>query len=650
MSRHLDVGAVRRHTPGVGSQPTTRTGGAAWRLVWNSPPSRSHGPFTTTLRAIAVAAVVLVSATAAALAGPAKPGKLDKALRDKATAQSTGEVRVIVRTTKGQRTVVKDRLTKAGRPVHSELGSIESLATTVTLNQLQALVDTPEVASVSLDAVVAPTAEPLAPPPPSGLPKNAPYSLRATLGLADKLALTGAGVGIAVIDSGILNKADFKGRIAYFRDFTNGSQVVKPDDKYGHGTHVAGLASGGDPKWRGLAPGARLIGLRVLDDSGGGYTSSVIAAIEFAIANQAVLGIDIINLSLGHPIYEPAESDPLVQAVEAAVRAGIVVVASAGNLGINPATGKPGYAGVTSPGNAPSAITVGAARAKGTTTRLDDEVAPYSSRGPTWYDAFAKPDVVAPGHSLTAVSDKTSYLFKNNPGLRYQKGKDNYLVLSGTSMAAGIVSGAVALIIEANRLAFPRSARLPPNAIKAILQATAIPVNDPQGGLYDVLTQGAGGINPEGAIRLAGALDPARPVGTPWLVKGIDASTTIDGVTHYWGMSVIWGDSIFWGDLLYTNIQAWARNIVWGDAARNNIVWGDAARSNIVWGDAARSNIVWGDAALWAYNVVWGNSYLTTVDGQNLLIGESVGERDVCWGELTVFDDFADPMSVLMEP
>ena len=156
----------------------------------------------------------------------------------------------------------------------------------------------------------------------------------------------------------------------------------------------------------------------MLDSQGVGLTSRVIAAIEWAVANRVAYNIKVINLSLGHPIFEPAATDPLVQAVEAAVRAGIVVVASAGNIGINPATGLPGYAGITSPGNAPSAITVGAVRTQGTDPRGDDEVAPYSSRGATWYDGYAKPDLVAPGHRLVSDADTTSTLYTNLPALR----------------------------------------------------------------------------------------------------------------------------------------------------------------------------------------------------------------------------------------
>ena len=106
----------------------------------------------------------------------------------------------------------------------------------------------------------------------------------------------------------------------------------------------------------------------MLDKKGAGKTSDVIAAVDFAVANRGKFNIRVINLSLGHPIYESALTNPLVRAVEAAVRAGIVVVVASGNRGTNPATGLVGYAGIASPGNAPSAITVGA-RTRGSVER-----------------------------------------------------------------------------------------------------------------------------------------------------------------------------------------------------------------------------------------------------------------------------------------
>ena len=213
------------------------------------------------------------------------------------------------------------------------------------------------------------------------------------------------------------------GRADRFFDFTADGKAGHPYDDYGHGTHVATLIAGkgkdsendveqfNNGRWqrsklalyRGIAPKARIISLKVLDGNGAGFTSSVLRALEFAIENKDKLNIDIINLSLGHPVYESPGTDPLVRAVEDAVRAGIVVVTSAGNYGRNQETGEAGYAGITSPGNAPSAITVGALDTHDTIDRSDDTVASYSSRGPAWYSGLAKPDIVAPGHRLVAV-------------------------------------------------------------------------------------------------------------------------------------------------------------------------------------------------------------------------------------------------------
>ena len=195
---------------------------------------------------------------------------------------------------------------------------------------------------------------------------------------------TGKGVGVAVLDTGIVEPARSRSQ----RSTTSSTEVRPPSLSIRSATaHVAGLIMDkqgkSDARYRSVAKGVRLIGLRVLDASGSGYTSTVIQAIEFAIANKAKLGIDVLNLSLGHPIYEPAATDPLVQAVERAVAAGIVVVTSAGNEGTNRVTGQVGYAGITSPGNAPSAITVGAVDTRNTITRLDDQVTTFSSRGPT---------------------------------------------------------------------------------------------------------------------------------------------------------------------------------------------------------------------------------------------------------------------------
>ncbi len=213
---------------------------------------------------------------------------------------------------------------------------------------------------------------------------------------------TGAGIGVALIDSGVSNHLDlYQGvlpasRVVYQQSFVPGNS--SPNDQYGHGTHIAGLIAGDglsssgplyNKTFKGIAPGAKIINLRVLDANGASTDSVVIAAINQAIALKSKYNIRVINLSMGRGIYESYKLDPLCQAVEKAWKNGIVVVVAAGNNGRYQTTN--GYATVTSPGNDPYVITVGAMKPMGTPTRTDDLIASYSSKGPTALDAVAKP-------------------------------------------------------------------------------------------------------------------------------------------------------------------------------------------------------------------------------------------------------------------
>jgi serine protease AprX len=433
-------------------------------------------------------------------------------------------------------------------------------------------------------------------------------------------ALARPGIGVAIVDSGIEPSADFNGRITHFYDFTSGRpRKANPSDGYGHGTHIAGLIGS---SYLGLAPNARLVGLRVLGNMGQGRTSDVIQAIEFATENRDLLGIDIINISLGHPVYEPAATDPLVQAVEAAVRSGLVVIAAAGNFGINPATGEPGYAGIMSPGNAPSAITAGALQTFNSAKRGDDVVAPYSSRGPTWYDAYAKPDIVAPGHNLLSVAARNSHLRRQHEKLG---GRGEYMRLSGSSMAAGVTSGLAAAVLAARP-------GLSPNALKMALQYTAIPVKG-----FDALTQGTGGINGQGALDLTNRIDTTTPYGQKWMPAGFPTYSNIAGENLDWAASVIWGGYRVAGDVVATmNHGVWDRNIVWGTFRDewDNIVWGTFFREddNIVWGTffgfSEDDNIVWGT------NIVWGGRFEVDdiVWGSNIFPGSWFEDDNIVWG------------------
>ena len=598
---------------------------------------------------LSVFVLVGLAAGSAFAAGATKSVRkpvMDKALER--PGKATDKLRVIVRYKAGAGAKVRARMQGKVDRIKGHNGRSRSLAVEMRRSKLAELcVPDPTVGieGCSEDAKIKTSA---VDPAPAEEPVYDGQHLRETLGIQPWDSAYS--VGVAIIDSGIAPNDDLWGSIQAFYDFTAGGVETAPYDGYGHGTHIAGLITGSgylsDGKYVGVAYGARLIGLKVLDAQGGGYTSDVIAAIEFATANKAALGIDIINLSLGHPIFESPATDPLVQAVESAVAAGIVVVASAGNHGYNPATQEVGYAGVTSPGNAPSALTVGSLRTKATADRSDDEVSLFSSRGPTWYTGQVKPDVVAPGQALIAINDTTTTLYQN-PLVHTDIAP--YIKLSGTSMAAGVATGVVALMIEANRQDEGYDSVLTPNMVKALLQFTALGVDtsttDP--GIPTAIAQGAGGINAAGAMALALAIDPAVAVGNSWIESYFTPFTDIAGATHSWGQQIVWGGQIVWGDTILKNRLAWAQQIVWGDDDQivwgddDQIVWGDD--DQIVWGD--RDQIVWGDSvlnfgsnlvrrsfAVWSNQIVWGDDdQIVWGDDDQIVWGDN--DDQIVWGD-----------------
>ncbi len=588
-------------------------------------------------RLIWIGVFVFSLLAAPTMAGPR--ARVDKDVSDALRDGTTAKLRIIVKATTGASSSTLRFLQSLGLPVKQLPDG--QYAVTVSLGMLKQLTEMAEIEQVSTDAAV--HADDFG--WTSGAPNNA---LRLTLGVPG--TITGHDIGIAVIDSGLAPTADLYGRIAAVFDCTQGCVQVSANDPYGHGTHIAGLAGGSGylsgGRFVGAAPRAHFVGLKVLDATGAGVTSDVINALDFITGNAARYGVKVVNLSLGHPILEPSATDPLVQAVERASRAGLIVVTSAGNFGTNPTTGKVGYAGITSPGNAPSALTVGSLGANNTIQRGDDLVAPYSSRGPTWYDAFAKPDVIAPGNRLNAAVPSQATLAQQ--GIANGAYVNGYLSLSGTSMAAGVTSGVVAAMLEANP-----AHRLTPNAVKAILQFSAVTMKDETGKRYDRLTQGAGAINANGAIRLASAIDSTVPVGAPWLTRRLFAYSRIGGQNVVWGQSIDWGTTIVRGTgTMLARASAYDDNIVWGTAGDNivwgtaadpgdNIVWGTiAVGDNIVWGTAADDNIVWGTSAFSSStvhgtangdNIVWG-----TADADNIVWGTS-SDDNIVWG--TVSDD-----------
>ncbi len=432
------------------------------------------------------------------------------------------------------------------------------------------------------------------------------------------LGLDGTGIGVAVLDSGIVDIADLHvqggaSRIVYSQSFV----TANANDQYGHGSHVAGIIGGNGKKsstnkdfytFQGIAPNVNLINLRVLDKSGMGTDSGVISAIETAISLKNQYNIRVMNLSLGRPAYESYTLDPLCQAVEAAYQAGIVVVVSAGNNGRDNSAGNNGYGTITAPGNDPYVITVGAMKTMGTVGRGDDLIATYSSKGPTAIDHIAKPDLVAPGNliiSLYSPSEQLDKLYPDNevPKALYQStGSDDtsptYYILSGTSMAAPMVSGTAALMLEQNPA-------LTPDQVKAGLMKTASKTfpqsssyTDPTTGItytdqYDLFTVGAGYLDIQAALQ-----SPAVSTG---LAKSpvVQYDPATQSVFFVNDQFAVWGGSS----------PDWSSFAVWGGSAfvsSSFAVWGGSSpwASFAVWGGSAP----WGSSTDSGFFAVWGGS------------------------------------------
>ncbi len=561
---------------------------------------------------ISFTTAIIIACAATAAAGPAPkvgPIAAQRAL------WATGSSRVIVTAADG-RTLpeVAEAIGRSGGSSCRALPLIDACVADVPNPSLTGLVNSAAVAHVAFDRMVGGTLERTA----------------ATIGataVRQELGYDGSGVGIAVIDSGVTSfHDDLAGlgsaqRVDGFVDFVNGRDT--PYDDYGHGTHVVGIIAGNGADSGGLragiAPNARIIALKVLDAQGHGYISDVIAALQYAVANRDALNIRVINLSVGTGVFESYRTDPLTRAARKAVAAGIVVVAAGGNFG-HDLEGHTMYRGITAPGNAPWVLTVGASNHMGSVDRSDDTVAVFSSRGPTAIDVEAKPDLVAPGVGIESLSDPAStfyttqsaYLLAGTVPTTYLP----YLSQSGTSMSAPVVTGTIALMLQANPA-------LTPNQVKAILQYTAQVYPG-----YDPLTEGAGFLNAKGAVDLA---------------RYFAGSTSAYPTSPDWSGRIIWGNRLVTGGQLMADANAWSRGVLWGST---NTPDGQPVEFGVSCTTVSCEN----DASIWTLasssrNVVWGPmcggddcgadwtvDLFGTTEGDTVVWGTSDGGDTVVWG------------------
>src|SRR5258708_2328343 len=338
---------------------------------------------------------------------------------DLQNSSSTGQVQVVVQYAPGTQLscsgllgllgcVVNDVL-KLGGAILGQLPLVNGLVASLDHNGIVSLSNQSNVVYISKDRSLTPFFDNAAPAVNAQVAWQSNY--------------TGAGIGVALIDSGVNAHPDLfttsllpSSRVVYSQSFVQGDSSIT--DAYGHGTHIAGLIAGNgisstgpifSETFKGIAPKVNIVNLRVLDANGSGTDSAVIAAISQAINLKSKYNIRVINLSLGRGVFESYKQDPLCHAVEQAWKNGIVVIVAAGNNGRFIPTS--GYGTVTSPGNDPYVLTVGSMKPMGTPERTDDLIASYSSKGPTVLDHVVKPDVVAPGNLLVSTETSNTTLY-----------------------------------------------------------------------------------------------------------------------------------------------------------------------------------------------------------------------------------------------
>jgi serine protease AprX len=571
-------------------------------------PTNSHQPAKMPNAAMRSARFALLSFFVLCGAGLSfADGKHHKVSKDLEAFQNSSRgtsVDVIIQFTHPPTAGDHARVRGKGGTLRKSLGIIKGAHYSVPVEALDELSDDPKVLYITPNRTN------------KGALDHVVRAVNADIALAN--GWNGAGIGVAVIDSGVTQHDDlftdlgaFASRVVYSQSFV--PQDPTTDDAYGHGTHVAGIvtSNGHDSilsyraVYRGIAPEANIINLRVLDGNGAGTDSAVIAAIQQAIALQSTYNIRVINLSLGRPVYESYTLDPICQAVEAAWRAGIVVVVAAGNYGRDNSLGTNGYATIAAPGNDPYVITVGATNAHSSYSQASQTVTSYSSKGPTLIDHVVKPDLAAPGNQVTSLIDSNGWLAANYPSYDVfpcnlftcssAVGSPKYYQLSGTSMATPVVSGAAALLLQQNP-------NMTPDQVKARLMKTAwkgfghyTSAKDAHGNSYnlqhDLFAIGSGFVDVAAALASTD-LAPSNVGAAMSPTVSFDATTQKVWLVPYpnsvWNTAVLWGDAVVWGDAVFsgTSVQGYA--VVWGDA----VVWGASIDQGfaVVWGDA----LVWG--------------------------------------------------------
>ncbi len=473
---------------------------------------------------------------------------------------------------------------------------IQGAAGYATSAGIQAISQMPQVAAVDQDAVVRARrpANAGASWPAGNLTSLYPQEVNATNVWQQSVYGYTQGVTVAVLDSGVapdVDLTDNQNRIVAQVSFADPTNPQQPDPG-GHGTHIAGTIAGdgtrSNGQFVGMDPHANIASVRVLDQKGNGRVSSVLRGLSWVLGHKRDLNIKVVNLSFGAPPLGAYPTDPLAAGVEVAWKHGITVVTAAGNQG-------PSSGNVESPGIDPYVITVGSTDDAGTVTLNDDTLAWFSSWG-TPTASTQKPDLVAPGRKIVSIRVPGSTLDTLLPDhVVIARNGSKYFRLTGTSMSTGIVTGAVALLLE-------RYPNLTPDQVKQILVTST----QPFGQNASPPPAGAAG---SGLLNCYTAYNSTNRASADRGLRLADGGARLVYPLIYGG-PLVWKDPSYqgitwsaftWATLPWTT-PAWD-NIAWDNIAWDNIAWDNIAWDQTSWDNIAWDNIAW-DSSEWS-NIAW---------------------------------------------
>ncbi len=381
---------------------------------------------------------------------------------------------------------------------------------------------------------------------------------------------------IAIVDSGVdATRADLAGRVKAQVNLVTSAYPNAAGDGRGHGTFVAGIAAGSAKGYAGVAPNADIVSLDVMDDRGAGKTSDVIAAAEWIYMNKAAYNIRVANFSLHSGAVNHFWLDPLNVAVEKLWHSGVVVVAAAGNYGVEGTASGVRYA----PGSDPFVITVGAVDIGGTAKPRDDDRAPWSAYGRT-PDGFWKPEICAPGRYMVGPVPTGSTLAAEKADKMVAPG---YAELSGTSFAAPVIAGVAAQ-------ALARNPSWTPDQVKSALMRRARPVPQAEPGSCGV-----------GQVNAVQSVLSIRDTPNPNLALNRFLAKAADGTTVF--NAVSWTD-VSWSDVSWDAVS-------WSDVSWSDVSWDAVSWSDVSWTDVSWDAVSWSDV-----------SFEDNADGETVLEGD----------------------------